>query len=200
MMLVPTFVLESAVNTPMLNEDHILINGLKHGNQAAFEALYDKYAGKIYNYTAQMLRDKTLAEDLTQMCFMTLWERREYIDLDQSFVAYIYTIARNTVYKESRRLMAQGRYVDEITPPLQSQVDHSEYIIDHIDHQIVDGEFKKQIASLPEGRRRVVELRVMHHLSNTQIAEELNISVKTVEAQITTAMKSLQPHMEAFRK
>ncbi len=181
----------------MLHEDHILVIGLNNDSQAAFGALYDKYAGKIYNYISLMLRDKILAEDFTQMCFLTVWERRAYIDPELSFSAYIYTIARNIIYKESRRWAINERYIDQAagtTPALGSDADTSG-LIERIDREIIDGELRRCITTLPEGRRRILELRILHNMSNAQVAEALNISVKTVEAQLTSAIKALRKNM-----
>ena len=81
--------------------DTLLVAKLREGNKFAFEALYEKYSARLYNTIVLLVYDKSLAKDITQSSFMTIWEKRSNLDTEKSFPAYLCTIARNMVYKET---------------------------------------------------------------------------------------------------
>lgn len=82
--------------------DTLLVAKLREGNKFAFEALYEKYSARLYNTIVLLVYDKSLAKDITQSSFMTIWEKRSNLDTEKSFPAYLCTIARNMVYKRNR--------------------------------------------------------------------------------------------------
>lgn len=92
-----------------MDQEYLQIIRLNCGSKQAFTAIYNKYVGRIFNYVCAMTRDEVLAEDITQFCFMKLWERRKEIRPDENFAAYLYVIARNAVYKETRRLVTSAQ-------------------------------------------------------------------------------------------
>ena len=98
-----------------MDQEYLQIIRLNCGSKQAFTAIYNKYVGRIFNYVCAMTRDEVLAEDITQFCFMKLWERRKEIRPDENFAAYLYVIARNAVYKETRRLVTSANYIDFLT-------------------------------------------------------------------------------------
>ena len=87
--------------------DTLLVAKLREGNKFAFEALYEKYSARLYNTIVLLVYDKSLAKDITQSSFMTIWEKRSNLDTEKSFPAYLCTIARNMVYKEPTKIITQ---------------------------------------------------------------------------------------------
>ena len=79
-------------------DGHLLID-LKNGDEKAFETLFWKYNEHVYHFIYSLLYEKSMAEDLTQNVFLKIWEKHETIDVEQNFDAYLFTIARNLVYK-----------------------------------------------------------------------------------------------------
>mgnify|MGYP002603142439 CR=1 FL=1 len=93
-------------------DGHLLID-LKNGDEKAFETLFWKYNEHVYHFIYSLLYEKSMAEDLTQNVFLKIWEKHETIDVEQNFDAYLFTIARNLVYKETEnRLLSQKAYND----------------------------------------------------------------------------------------
>lgn len=72
--------------------DTLLVAKLREGNKFAFEALYEKYSARLYNTIVLLVYDKSLAKDITQSSFMTIWEKRSNLDTEKSFPAYLCTI------------------------------------------------------------------------------------------------------------
>jgi len=91
------------------NIDSKTLQRLKTGDVDAFESIFRIYNGKIYHFVMATLFDKSLAEDITQSVFLSLWEHRQEINPEKNFQAYLYTIAKNRVYRETeKRVLASG--------------------------------------------------------------------------------------------
>lgn len=166
-----------------------LIKLLNKSDKASFEALYDKYVGMVYNFINSVLRNDEIAQDLTQWCFMKLWECRQSISPDKNLPAWLYVTARNAAYKETRRQLTVARYLDRIS---LEDVDVTSEKVSDADVEIVKKEVLKVINELPHARRRIFIMRTFEHKSVAQIAQELGISPKTVETQIYRAKSSVR--------
>ena len=95
-----------------MTEDYILILQLIGGSKQAFSALYQKYVDRVYGYVLSMSHNQTIAEDITQYCFMKVWEHHARLRPEDNFAAYLYVIARNATYNETRRRLSASRYAD----------------------------------------------------------------------------------------
>lgn len=79
--------------------DNELLYRLKEGDRDAFNSVYWRYSPKVYNTVLYLLNDSDIAEDVVQELFLTIWEKRENIQPELNFEAYISIIARNLAYK-----------------------------------------------------------------------------------------------------
>lgn len=169
--------------------DAILIKQLNASDKKAFGLLYDKYVGMVYGFLVSVLRQEGLAEDLTQWCFMQMWERRETISAERNLPAWLYVIARNAAIKELRRQVTAANYV-EYTLNSKSEAENDSD--PKSDLKVITEELKIVIDQLPESRRRIFMMRTVEGLSVNEIAEKLGISPKTVETQIARAKLALR--------
>jgi RNA polymerase sigma-70 factor (ECF subfamily) len=169
--------------------DKDLLNRLKQGNEAAFDAIYWKYNAWIYNFVNSLLYDKTLTEDITQNVFLKIWEKHETINPDDNFESYLFTIARNLVFKETENRLLAERLMESLRSR-QSETDNSTEM--QIDNDSLKEYITDLIEQLPTARRNIYKLSRIEFLSNKEIAEKLSISEKTVEAQITHSLKFLK--------
>lgn len=87
---------------------------LQKGDEKAFDTIFWKYNPRVFHFIHSLLYDKTLAEDLTQNVFLKIWERHQDIKPEVSFEAYLFTIARNMVYKETEKRLLSERFLDSI--------------------------------------------------------------------------------------
>ena len=165
-----------------------LIKRLNASDKSAFETLYDKYVGMVYGFLNSVMKNEVLAQDLTQWCFMQLWEHRHTISHDRNLPAWLYVTARNAAYKEARRLVVAAKYV-ELSP--KDLCDNHETSHDLL---VLKEEMSKYVNRLPESRRRIFLMRVEEGKSVAEIAQELGISPKTVETQIARAKAFLREH------
>lgn len=160
---------------------------LQRGDEKAFETIFWKYNPRVFNFISSLLYDKTLAEDLTQNVFLKIWERHNDIQPEEGFEAYLFTIARNLVYKETEKRLISERFLDSI-----KQTDADRHVELDIDTESLKEYIDELVEQLPPSRKKIYEMSRKQHLSNKEIAIQLSISEKTVETQIYRALHYLR--------
>lgn len=173
-----------------MKEDQILIEQLNASSIEAFSALYDKYAGMVFNFTHSILKDTYLSEDITQSCFALMWSRRASISPEGNVPAWLYVVARNAVFKELRRQVTASKYIDYVANSGEIQMGGGNF--EDGDTAVILAEAEAAIASLPESRRMIYKMRFIEGLSVHEISERLDISPKTVETQIARAKNAIR--------
>ena len=173
-----------------MKEDQILIEQLNASSMEAFSALYDKYAGMVFNFTLSILKDDCISEDITQSCFALMWSRRASISPDGNLPAWLYVVARNAVFKEVRRQVTASKYLDYLSN--NDNADSQENDLTERDTAVIMSEAEAAIDALPESRRMIYKMRFIEGLSVHEISERLDISPKTVETQIARAKNAIR--------
>lgn len=173
-----------------MKEDQILIKQLNASSVEAFSALYDKYAGMVFNFTRSILKDAAICEDITQSCFGLMWSRRASISPDGNLPAWLYVVARNAVFKEVRRQVTASKYLDYLSN--NDNADSQENDLTERDTAVIMSEAEAAIDALPESRRKIYKMRFIEGLSVHEISERLDISPKTVETQIARAKNAIR--------
>ncbi len=177
-----------------VNED--LLKRLKAGEEKAFEDLYWIYSPQVYNFINSLLFDKSLAEDLTQNVFLKIWEKHEQIELELGITAYLFTIARHLVFKETEFRLSQHAtlHVENIDLSDESNEERqheTNSLLEYIDHLI---------ENLPTARREIFRLSRFEQLSNKEIAHKLSISEKTVETQLYRSFQYLRSKLPSDKR
>jgi len=170
------------------NVSHIIVQ-VRKGNKLAFSQLFRMYYPRIYSFIFQLLRDKTLAEEITQDVFLRLWINREKLDPDLSFGSYLFTIAKNIVLNFYKKRDVEQRYIEQTVRSFDTEsIDPEEdfYYKDLL--SIID----KAVNEMPPQQRKVFRLSREEGLLNAEIAEKLGISKRTVEKHISTSLNSLR--------
>jgi RNA polymerase sigma-70 factor (family 1) len=174
--------------------DQALIELLRQGDMAAFDALYDRYWRLLYNLAYQKIRDRDLAEELVQDLFINLWVRRERLQVQTSMAAYLSMGVRYMIIKFFQKERVQQRY--EQTLALQPNYANSTE--ESLGYQELQQVIEQEINKLPEKCREVFQLSRYDHLSQKEISLKLHISEKTVENHIGKALKLLRLSLKDF--
>ncbi len=159
-----------------------------------FEQLFKSHFVHLCNFAHQYVPDQDSAKDITQKVFINLWENRENIDPDKSIRSYLFTSVRNRCLNYIRD---QKKYRSKV---LDLEI-HDFDVTFEEDHMAVD-ELKAKIAEamavLPEKCRMVFEMSRYKNMKYRDIAETLDVSVKTVEAHMSKALKTLRKQLQDY--
>ncbi|MCH4147861.1 MAG: RNA polymerase sigma-70 factor [Prevotella sp.] len=172
--------------------DNEVILKLKKHDEDAFDYIYWKYSGRIYNFVFSLLHNKEIAEDITQETFYKIWEKAKDIDIDGNFNSYIYTISRNMIYKEIEKRLRDRKIVENI---MSISYDNDNQSTDFVEKDSLNECINKIVEKLPPSRKKIYLLSRKNHLSNKKIAELLNISQRTVETQIHRSLDFIKDNL-----
>jgi RNA polymerase sigma-70 factor (family 1) len=164
-----------------------LVQSLTKGNLLAFNTLYKDYSGRVYRFALGYLKSEAEAEELVQEVFTIIWEKRKDIKAELSYKAYLFTIAFNIIRKHFRTKAYLTEYLKtEVNDDLDMQTS------DKITYDSLYKYLTELTNQLPERRRQIFIKSRFNGLTIKEIAEELNISHKTVENQLTVALKFIR--------
>lgn len=166
-----------------------LLELLKCGHKQAFNALFDHYNRQVYRFAYGYLKLREDAEEIVQDSFVKVWETRNTIDEDQSFSGYLFTIAHHLVLNRIRQKRRQKARLENA---LFTYTDEQQSFEQELYAQDLEQLTQVAITSMPPKRKAIYEMSRQGQLTHQQISEELHISKKTVEAQITEALKHIR--------
>lgn len=174
------------------NEDSFLIRKLRDGDTSTFEELYHKHFARLYNFCFSLTQSSSDSDEIVQEAFIKVWEKRSNLDPEKNFSAYIYTIARNKIYKRSVQSIKKHRLEQDYTFLLPKESHITE---DYINYKSLEKVVNNLISQLPGMQRQVFTMSRFNGLSNREIATKLQLSTSTVENHIYNALKSLKKQL-----
>jgi len=168
--------------------DTQLISLLQNGDQGAFSEIYRRFWDKIFAVAYHRLPDRAEAEEVVQEVFLSLWKRRSTLQIRYTLHTYLSVATKYQIINRQSReyIKKNGIAIAEVAEQgiNTTQLWFSE--------RELRQELDKHINELPQKCRLIFKMSRELYKSNTQIAEELNVSEKTVEAHITRALKILR--------
>ncbi|WPP51915.1 RNA polymerase sigma-70 factor [Catalinimonas niigatensis] len=176
-------------------DENVLISQLRQGDEEAFEVLYNRYWEKLLTLTYHRTGSMETAKELLQDVFANLWRRRHQLHIQTTFAAYIFSAMKYTILDYIRSQAVKEKYIEAIK---KTFIESDNTTLDFMAYDELNAMLEKEINKLPEKCQEVFRLSRMEHYSNKEIAEKLLISPKTVENQITKALKVLRANMQEF--
>ena len=164
-----------------------LLQLIKNGDKQAFKYVFDTYFTVLCRFMYLYLGDTQEAEDIASDIFASVWENRKKLEIRLTFKAYLFQAAKNRCLNVIRDRKATVS-LDDINGQDTPQVS----ITDSLETEELNNLIQEAILSLPEKCREVFLQSRTKNLTNQEIAESMDISVKTVEAQITKALKQIR--------
>lgn len=177
----------------MTDNDAKYIKGLREGDRVVFEQIFREYYPKLCNYARRYIADKSTAEEVVQDFFCKLWERRGEIQINTSFSNYLYKSVVNYCYNHFRKVETERKIIDYGDELPEAGAGHSLQSHGELDHQL-----GRALLEMPEKRREIFELSRFEGLKYHEIAEKLNLSVKTVETQMTRSLEFLRHYLKEY--
>ncbi len=160
---------------------------LTKGNILAFNTLFTSYSGMLYRFAYGFLKSDVDAEDIVQEVFTIVWDKRKELRTELSFKSFLFTISSNLIKKQFRKKYYQHKYFNEILK------DDSDFkTIEYVDYTFAREYLEKLVEQLPDKRREIFVKSRFEYKSVEEIALDMGISHKTVENQLTSALKYLR--------
>lgn len=173
--------------------DEELVLLLKEGSEPALSALYLRYWSKLLAVATNRLDDAEEAEECVQDVFFRLWQRRKELKLSHSLATYLAVAVKyrviNAMDKQYRIRNRMKRFLPEV--PQHAVFSTEDYILEKELQETITASINK----LPEKCRIVFKMSREQGLTHRQIASELDISEKTVEAHISKAIKDIKNNL-----
>ncbi|MDO5977854.1 RNA polymerase sigma factor [Flavivirga spongiicola] len=169
-----------------------LVNAVKKGDQIAFKTIHDLHYTKLAAYINGFTKNDYETEDILQETFIKLWNSREKLDAVNSINAYLYKTAYYTYVDKYRKDKREQSVLDSWKyKRLMATLDDD----DEINTNRIE-KLKLEIEKLPTKCKKVFLLCKYENLSYAQIAERLEISPKTVQAQMCRAYKLIRERLK----
>lgn len=181
--------------------NNLIFEQIKSGDLKSYERLFRQLYSPLTNYAYKVVKDKMIAEEIAQEVFMYLWDKRGQINISSSLTSYLYSATKNRCIN----------YLKLELPKRQAEIEISEIDIADQIREITPGQQEKikkvvdmAIDTLPEKCKEAFILSRYSGLTYDEIAEEMDLSKKTVENQIGIALKKLRvllkPLMDEMKK
>ena len=165
-----------------------LFERIRGGDEQAFTLVYERYHGMLYSLALRMIKQTGAAEDAVQYVFVRLWELRGGLSVTVSLRNYLYTMTKNYLLNYIRH---NGRVLEQSYVIAQLRQQQDDTLAQYIESRDIDRRLGEAIDRLPRQQRAVIMMK-RDGCSNREIAEQLRISVKTVENHMTAALGQLR--------
>jgi RNA polymerase sigma-70 factor (ECF subfamily) len=172
------------------DNESLLIAALKNGSYKAFDALYERYAKRLYGYCLQLTKSPEDSEEIVQDVFLKLWNNRLKIRQEETLRSLLFLMIKHQVINLFRAKINQPVY-EEYTA-CKEQVSVGGGAQRHLEYLDFVERFKKEVNNLPDTQREVVRLSKVEQLSNQEIAVRLSLSEQTVKNQLSLGLKILK--------
>ncbi len=166
---------------------------LKTGNQRVLDVLFKEYSSRLFLFSLRFFNHKSDAEEIVQETFVKIWETREKItpDILLHFNAYVITIAKHLIYNRFRHRLVERKYRElQCNTAATSYTIERDITVKQLKEILLNG-----IAQLPPQQEKILLLKRQGY-DNDEIAEQLQLSKRTVETHINKAFKSLRMFFE----
>lgn len=168
---------------------------LKEGDESAFEEVFKADYNRIVGFCQQFIGDKDQAQSLAQEAFVKLWLNLEKIETVNGIHSFLYTAAKTDCLNYIRHKKVIGKYQDKQLQLKEGELNREileSFDFDQLELLELEKMIIQSINELPEKCRLVFVLSRMEGKKNCEIATQLNITVKSVEANMTRALKTLR--------
>jgi len=163
------------------------------GGGALFEDVFKNHFKNLHAYACSIVKDDAAAEEIVQNIFYKLWEKKENISVEQSVSAYLYKAVHNESLNFIKHTKVKAAYRDYATHTGQAHE-----ATDPATHRELQQKIETAINELPEQCRTIFQLSRFEGLKYRMIADQLGISVKTVENQMGKALRVLRSKLSDY--
>ncbi|MBP7497579.1 MAG: RNA polymerase sigma-70 factor [Bacteroidales bacterium] len=165
----------------------------KINNLKDYEMIFHKYYNPLVVYANTLLKDIDETQDIVQQVFVSVWEKRNEIEFHTSVRAFLYKSVYNSCINFIKQKTIRNDYLKEAR-----FTEENPLFNDTASHKELQTKIDYAIDSLPEQCRKIFRMSRYDEMKYREIADKLNLSVKTVENQMGKALKVLREHLKEF--
>lgn len=177
-----------------------MVKKLSEGDKVSFGFLFNLYYKRLLSFALYYLNDEESAKDVIQDIFAIVWERQDELKEVHNLSSWLFSMTKNQCLKKIDHLKVRQKYTDylkyrelEITQSALSYLDTTPVAFDEINAII-----EKTLKGLSPQTRRIFEMSRFEHKKNKEISEELGISIKTVEANMSKSIKVFKSSLRHY--
>lgn len=181
------------MNTQGLENEQVLLALLREGNERAYSYLFKVFYQALFNYAGRVVHDEDYAHNIVQGVFCRFYENRKKIIIEGSLKSYLYRSVYNSCLDTLKHEKVKNMYNDQVLLDFYSK---EIALAPEVELNLRREEIRKaidvSINRLPERCRQIFVMSKIEEKSNQEIANELGISIKTVETQMRIALAKLR--------
>ncbi len=179
----------------LTGSDNQIFEAIKRDDNGAYEIVFREYYRPMTAYAFRFLGNIADSESIVQDVFLRLWQKRKEIMITSSLQNYLFRSVKNHCINQIEHEKIKSGYQ---TLVIRNDADRSEYSEFFLEFGLMN-KIEAAIASLPEKRQEIFRLAREDGLKYREIADRLNISIKTVETQMTLALKQLRESLKEYK-
>jgi RNA polymerase sigma-70 factor (family 1) len=175
--------------------DNQFIENIRAGDIRSFERVYHLYAESLVRYAVTIVKDIDDAEDIVQQLFVSIWEKKGIPDINTSLKSYLYRSVHNTSLNKLKQQKVKENYATQAVYVSDGLAAAANVVVEQKEVAAI---IEQAMNELPEQCRKIFKMSKMEQLKYQQIADELAISVKTVENQMGKALKHMRERLKGL--
>jgi len=178
-----------------------LFESFKEGDETAFTYFYDKYFRRITAFSIQFIYDKDEAENLAQEALLYLWQNKETVESLNGIQSFLYTYAKSKCLNMIRHNKVKDKFKSDVLNQKERELDIeilNSVQFDTLELTELERLIQESISDLPPKTREVFIKKRFENKKNAEIAEEMQVTLKAVEAHMTKALKILKTKLSDY--
>ena len=178
-----------------------IFESFKEGDETAFTYFYDKYFRRIQSFSIQFIYDHDEAENLAQEAFVNLWQNRENVESINGIQSFLYTSAKSKCLNLIRHNKIKDKFKDDVLNQSERELDIEvlkSIQFDTLELTELERIINESINELPPKTRQVFIKKRFENKKNAEIAVEMQVTLKAVEAHMTKALKILKTKLSDY--
>ena len=176
-------------------QDIAIADRLNKKDESAFEQVFKEHFKNLHSYAVTILKDEAQAEEAVQQVFFKLWERAQSLSFSGSIAAYLYRAVHNESLNYLKHLKVRSNHQLYVAHAMKNQADHPQ---NRAGARELEQRIQEALNELPEQCRTIFQMSRFEDLKYREIADRLDISIKTVENQMGKALKQLRVKLVEF--
>ena len=176
-------------------DEHTLVERMIAGDQTAFELLFKFYYPGLVIFASNIVLSKDEAEEIVQDFFVRLWDNRQNIKTDSSLKNYFFTSVKNRSINFLKSNEIKRQIIEELEKQMKNELLYNPDV--YVDTEL-QRRLKTAFAKLPPRTAEIFTMSRFRGLTNDEIANDLKLSKRTVETQVSKALKILRKELQGF--